>query len=366
MHSTARHSSPVILLMLAAALLTARAGMAQSTSYLSVSIGCNGGHYVDGTRMSFTDFNQSANAERGVASLGHGFIPASGAITTHARPGFLRVTNSGKSSDTGPTPPQTFKVFHGTGLAEFGDYLTISSSDGSRPSGYPVTLRTRWRRSGTVTYHDSDVPEGWGGARASGAVSYTFAAMGIVGTGGRGRAGFEYELFQNGDLQPTQVVTSEAGARLGSPRLIDANLRVPTTMYSISTLACFAEGTGNITVELVSIEVLDASTGELLRVNVTSASGHVYPVVQPPVPGLPPLHFTAQSISRDSGSVMFSFASEAGASYRVMGSLGLGLADPWQVLTTLTGQPGVSIATFSDPDATTQPSRFYRVERVVE
>jgi len=131
-------------------------------------------------------------------------------------------------------------------------------------------------------------------------------------------------------------------------------------------LAGFAEYGGNVTLELVSIEVLDPTTGEPLRVSVTSASGHVYPVVQPPVPGLPALQLTAQSISRDSGSLMFSFASETGATYRVLGSLDLGRTDPWQALTTLTGQPGVSIATFSDPEATTEPSRFYKLERVVE
>ncbi|HBJ83281.1 MAG TPA: hypothetical protein DDZ88_05295 [Verrucomicrobiales bacterium] len=136
-------------------------------------------------------------------------------------------------------------------------------------------------------------------------------------------------------------------------------------MSSPETLACLAEGTGSITVELVSIEVLDY-TGALLPVKVISASGHVYPVAQPPVPGLPALHLTAQNISRDSGSVMLCFASEAGASYRVLGSPDLGRTDPWQVMTTLTGQPGVSIATFSDPEATTEPSRFYKIERVAD
>lgn len=365
MHSTVRKSCPVFILILAAALLAARTGSAQSVSYLSSYLNYNGGHYVDGAAVSETSGTPVANAERGVISLGHGFPDVNRSMSTHARPGFLRVFNSALSSHTGPTPPQTFKFFHGTGQAEFGDYLTITSLDPNRP-WTSVTLRTRWRRSGTLSLQISAVPEPWGGTRPNGTVSYSWSPMGQgAEPGSLQRGQYATETTQAGNLEAVQMVTIEVGASLGSPRLIQADMRVATTMGSPETLDCSAEGTGSITVELVSIEVLDY-TGALLPVKVISASGHVYPVVQPPVPGLPALHLTAQSISRDSGSVMFSFASETGASYRVLGSTSLGLADPWQVLTTLTGQPSVSIATFSDPDATTQPSRFYKIERITE
>jgi hypothetical protein len=116
--------------------------------------------------------------------------------------------------------------------------------------------------------------------------------------------------------------------------------------------------------EVLGIEVLDDTTGALLAVNVTGASGHVYPVVQPPLPWMPGLHVTAYHISREGGAVMLSFASEAGVSYRVLGSLDMGQTLPWQELHTLTGSSGVSIATFADPAATTDAFRFYKVERV--
>ena len=312
--------------------------------------------------------NRTQNATSG--TLSDGAAPPSsynGGVFSRSRPGYLFTTATAWNHyDPAHVMPRTWRGFSGSARAECSDSLTITGRH--QPLTSHVTVRTCWNVKAHTSYEDPDFGPGpgehWGGSGAADWYISVYSQNSTQSvTGRRGPDGERYSIGTNiGELITVDTVMHPAAPF----RFLAYANCTAIVMHQPEVPGGSGEAAGTVSIELMSMAVYDQTGTTLLPVNVTAASGHVYAVAQPPAPGLPPtaLHLTSHSISQDSGAVMLSFASEAGASYRVLGSLDLGRTQPWQPLHTLTGSAGVSIATFTDPAATTDASRFYKVERL--
>ena len=350
-------------LLLAAALILLVAGSSCFAQPARLYIHASGSHVVDGVTTSSLLGEWTATSGTLMRGHGPGAGYPDGGVTASVSPGRVSVSAGSYASYGGPPPqPYSLSFYNGGADASFSDYLTITGRHGIVVP-YIVRIRITWRTTGGYLYEDPD--PGWGGDGTYWA--WNTSNYFVSGVKGRRQYG---QPYQDGSPSVNLIFTEDVLAA-ATGYVLDATVSAGASSGPYVDLGAgggYARASGHCSMEVLSIEILDPTTGKLLPVNVTAASGHVYPVAQPQVPGLPPtaLHLTSHSINRDSGAVMLSFASEAGASYRVMGSTDLGRTDPWQVMTTLPGQSGASIATFTDPNATTQPSRFYKIERVVD
>ena len=328
----------------------------------SMSIGVSGSRYSNEELVGGIAFHQVVAS--GTISRGHGLgaLSPDGGAHASASPGRVSATAASHCWYSGPeSQPPSWHSYLANVQASFVDFLTIRDWHGAELPGQ-MRVRITWRV--VSAYHYEDPNSDW-----TGSGNYLWWS-------GQIQSGTMFDGFKRRDqgapivtegTPGSSVVTSEM---LGGSTAFTLDASVVAQAgnsfdVGLTTSGGYARASSHCSMEVLSIEVLDATSGALLAVNVTATSGHVYPVAQPPAPWMNPAtpHLTAHSISRESGSVMLSFASQAGITYRVKASKDMGRTDPWQVLSTLTGQLGVTLATFTDPDAMTQPSRFFIIEQ---
>lgn len=286
-----------------------------------------------------------------------------GGVSAFASPGRVRVSAGSYGSYSGLVPQPSLNSFYdAVATARFSDPLTITGRQGTSLPLY-VRIRVNWAATGSYFYDDPASGPGWGGVGSYWARNVHNAVL-----GSKSRNQQSGQLSVNGapsvNMIFTEVTTTTATGYVLSAS-VDAEARSAASPDR-GAVAGYARAVGHCSMEVLGIEIRDPNTGALLAATVTGASGHVYPVVQPPEPWMPATttpYLTAHAINPETGSVMLSFASQGGVTYRVKASRDMGRTDPWQVISTHTGQPGATLATFIDPDAMTQSSRFFIIER---
>lgn len=361
MHApTTRH--PLVLLTTLTLLIAGGSGFALDAD---IHIDYGATYQVDGEPVAFGD---SQSVSSGRISKGHSlhFLnPIQGNVHATARPGFLRASVASSSQFNGLNSTPVTRSYTGGANASFFDPLVITGRNGAV---LPDTVRVRitWRVSNGANYADPN--SDW-----QGSAYYTWYSTSIENGTQFGRVtgrGLGGALFTDGTPHPgPNVFTSDQETTLGEFILsaqiqTSADVALDQDRYPTANPG-FASAGASCSIEVLGIEILHPTSGALLAATVTAASGHVYPVAQPPEPWMPAtsLHVTAHAINPETGSGMLCFASQAGVTYRVKASRDMGRTDPWQLISTHTGQAGATLATFIDPDAMTQSSRFFIIER---
>lgn len=328
----------------------------QEAPYLSTSIGYGGVYMLNGVEQSFVNTTRVKESANGVLSDSASFAPTGKACHTYSRFGYLRASSGALERQT--AGGGLYMNSGGNMQVSFMDEITIRGK-GNTPLPDFVHYRENWRVSGMISYHDD-------GSATGGAASYTWQCYGVgfgAGIGGISKHPYREEIDFMG-TQPQQLVTIEnASWYSGQPFGLSATLDVMSSAGGISGEASESEADATVTLELLSIEVLDPETGDLLPVTITAKSGHRYPVVQPPVQGVE-FGITSLVTDRDTGSVFLSFSSQSAGNYRVKGGSDLGNVRDWQELAVVPGNPGVTPVNFNDPEAITQGVRFYVVEKL--
>ncbi len=250
-----------------------------------------------------------------------------GGLEATARYGRLAASASSFSTYDVTSIPYLWSDFMGVSMVGFEDDLVVRLNGPEQP--FWVEMRTTWKLEGSLALVVPDPGTDSGTLWRGSMDFYCDIWPGNTLHGALRRGTYDAHPVSSGE-PPSRIIVKQAGAFSfleGDPVFkLGATLKAQAAaLYdSASSLGLplstgVIRGSSTVSLKLLSVEIIDSGSGELLSARVSASSGHVYPVARPPK-GEANGGITAFSVNRETMDVFLSFASEEGAGYLVQGS----------------------------------------------